>query len=197
LVNALMRQAVLAVEEVMGANGLNAMLRQAGLERYIGNPPLDDLEAGAHASEYAALNQAVRSFYGRGSKGMLQRIGRASFRYGVEERAALMGLIGVGLRVMPQKTRVRFILNQMAKTLMDTNDEVCIRIEETPAGLVFADYTCAVCYGVQATEPICHLYVGSISEAARWATGRDYTVQEISCRALGERACRFLVEGTG
>jgi len=195
LVNGLMRQAILAVEEVMGTNGLNAMLRQAGLERYVGNPPPDDLELGAHASEYAALNRAVQIFYGRGGKGILRRIGRASFRYGVEEQATLMGLIGAGLRVMPQKVRARFVLNQMAKALMDTNDEVCIVVEQLPEGLVFADYSCAVCYNQRAEEPICHLYVGSIDEAVRWATGRDYSVREIACRATGEPACRFLVEG--
>jgi len=194
LVNALMRQAILAIEEVMGTQGLNVVLREAGLERYVDNLPPDDLELGAHASEYATLNRAVQSFYGRAGKGMLRRIGRASFRYGVEEQAALMGLVGAGLKLMPQKTRLRFILNQMAKALMDTNDDVCIIIEETPEGPVFADYSCAICYGQQADEPICHLYVGSISEAVKWATGRDYPVREISCRAMGERACRFLVE---
>jgi predicted hydrocarbon binding protein len=196
LVNALMRQALLAIQEVMGINGLNTMLRQAELERYINNLPPDNLEPEAHASEYAALNEAVQSFYGRGGKGMLMRIGRASFRYGVEEQAALMGLVGIGLKVMPQKTRLRFILNQTAKALMDTNEEVCIVIEETPEGPVFADYSCAVCYGREAREPICHLYLGSLSEAAKWATGREYEVQEIGCRAMGEHACRFLVTET-
>jgi predicted hydrocarbon binding protein len=196
LVNGLMRQAILAIEEVMGTRGLNVVLWEAGLERYVDNLPPDNLELGAHAREYAALNRAVQAFYGRAGKGMLRRIGRASFRYGVEEQAALMGLVGVGLKMMPQKARVRFILGQMAKALMDTNDDVCIIVEETAQGLVFADYSCAICYGQQAEEPICHLYIGSIGEAVKWATGRDYPVREIGCRAMGERACRFLVEGT-
>lgn len=193
LVNALMRQAILAIEEVMGVQGRNVVLREAGLDRYVESLPPDDLEPGAHASEYAALNQAVLSFYGRAGRGMLQRIGRASFRYGVEEQAALMGLVGVGLKVMPQKTRVRFILNQVAKALMDTNDDVCITVEETPEGILFSDYSCAICYGRQWEQPACHLLVGSVSEAVQWATGREYPVQEIGCRAMGDRACRFLV----
>jgi predicted hydrocarbon binding protein len=196
LVNAIMRQAILAIEEVMGTQGLNVVLREAGLGRYVDNPPPDDLELGAHASEYAALNRAVQSFYGRAGRGMLQRIGRASFRYGVEEQAALMGLVGVGLRLMTQKTRARFILNQMGKALMDTNDDVCIIVENTPEGLVFSDYSCAVCHSVESDRPVCHLLVGSVSEAVKWATGQDYRVREIRCRAMGERACSFLVEGT-
>jgi bacteriochlorophyll 4-vinyl reductase len=193
LVNAVMRQAIVAIEEVMGSQGLNVVLREAGLERYVDNLPPDDMELGAHATEYAALNAAVQNFYGRAGKGMLQRIGRTTFRYGIEEQAALMGIVGVGLKVMPQRGRIKFILGQVAKALMDTNEEVCILIEETPEGQVFADYSCAICHTRQAEEPICHLYVGSVGEAVKWATGQDYEVREISCRAMGDRACRFLV----
>ena len=194
MVNVLMRQAILAIDEVMGTQGLNIVLREAGLERYVDNLPPDNMETGAHAREYAALNQAVETFYGRAGRGMLQRIGRTTFRYGVEEQAALMGLVGVGLKVMPKKGRIRFILSQMAKVLMDTNEEVCIIIEDTPEGPVFADYSCAICHERETDKPICHLYIGSIGEAVQWATGQDYSVREISCRGLGDRACRFLVE---
>jgi bacteriochlorophyll 4-vinyl reductase len=191
--NALMRQAISAIGEVMGERGLKVVLRQAGLARYIDELPPDDLEQGVSTREYAALNQAVEEFYGRAGKGMLKRIGRASFRYGVEEQATLMGVAGTALKLMPQKTRVKFILTQMAKSLMNVNDETYIEIQETPDGFVFADFTCGVCCCRTAEHPICHLYIGSISEAVKWATGQDYEVREIECRATGAEACRFLV----
>ncbi len=37
IVNALVRQALVATQEVMGENGLNAVLRSVGLERFIGS----------------------------------------------------------------------------------------------------------------------------------------------------------------
>jgi len=191
--NALMRQAILAISEVMGERGLKVVLRQVGLARYVDELPPNDLEQGVSTAEYAALNQAVEEFYGRAGKGMLQRIGRASFRYGVEEQAMLMGVAGTALKVMPQKTRVKFILSQMAKSLMDVNEDTHIEVQETPEGFVFADFTCGVCCCRQAEHSICHLYIGSISEAVKWATGHDYEVREIECRAMGAEACRFLV----
>jgi bacteriochlorophyll 4-vinyl reductase len=191
--NALMRQAILAIGEVMGEHGLRVVLRQAGLERYAEELPPNDLEQGISTTEYATLNQAVEAFYGRAGKGMLQRIGRASFRYGVEEQATLMGVAGAALKLMPQRTRIKFILTQMAKSLMDVNDVTVIEVQQTPQGFVFADFTCGVCCCREAEHPICHLYVGSISEAVRWATGQDYEVREIECRAMGAEACRFLV----
>ena len=191
--NALMRQAILAIGEVMGEQGLKIVLRQAGLERYVNELPPNDLEQKVATVEYAALNQAVEEFYGRAGKGMLQRIGRASFRYGVEEQAVLMGVAGTALKVMPQKTRIKFILTQMAKSLMDVNEETEIEVQEGPEGFVLTDFTCGVCCCRQAEQPICHLYVGSIGEAVKWATGQDYEVLEIECRAMGAEACRFLV----
>jgi hypothetical protein len=131
--NALMRQAIMAIGEVMGERGLNVVLRQAGLERYVAELPPNDLEQGVVTVEYAKLNQAVEEFYGRAGRGMLKRIGRASFRYGVEEQATLMGVASTALKLMPQKTRVKFILTQMAKSLMDVNDETYIEIQETSA----------------------------------------------------------------
>ena len=191
--NALMRQAIMAIGQVMGQQGLKIVLRQAGLERYVDELPPDDLEQDVSTVDYAALNQAVEEFYGRAGKGMLQRIGRASFRYGVEEQATLMGVAGAAMKLMPQKTRIKFILTQMAKSLMDVNQDTHIEIQETPQGFVFADFTCGVCCCRNADHPICHLYIGSISEAVKWATGQEYEVREIECRATGAEACRFLV----
>jgi bacteriochlorophyll 4-vinyl reductase len=191
--NALMRQAIMAIGQVMGQQGLKVVLREAGLERYVDELPPDDLEQDVSTVDYAALNQAVEEFYGRAGKGMLQRIGRASFRYGVEEQATLMGVAGAAIKLMPQKTRIKFILTQMAKSLMDVNQDTSIEVQETPQGFVFADFTCGVCCCRKAEHPICHLYIGSISEAVKWATGQEYEVREIECRATGAEACRFLV----
>lgn len=191
--NALMRQAILAISEVMGERGLKVVLRQSGLERYIDELPPNNMEQDIPTVDYAALNQAVQEFYGRAGKGMLQRIGRTSFRYGVEEQATLMGIAGTALKLMPQKTRIKFILTQMSKSLMDVNDETYIEVQETADGFVLADFTCGVCCCRQAEKPICYLYIGSISEAVKWATGQNYTVREVECRAMGAEACRFLV----
>ena len=78
IVNALVRQARVSAQEVMGENGLNAVLRNSGLERFIGNFPPNDTNPGIQTIEYACFNEAIESFYGRGGKGMLRRIGKAS-----------------------------------------------------------------------------------------------------------------------
>ena len=51
IVNALVRQALASAQEVMGENGLNAVLRSSGLERFVGNFPPDNLEPAIQASQ--------------------------------------------------------------------------------------------------------------------------------------------------
>jgi hypothetical protein len=62
IVNALVRQALVLAQEVMGENGLNAVLRASGLERFIGNFPPNETNPGIKTVEYARFNEAIESF---------------------------------------------------------------------------------------------------------------------------------------
>jgi len=191
IVNALVRQALVAAEEVMGTNGLNAVLRSAGLEQYIGNMPPDDMNPGIEASQYSRFNAAIEEFYGRAGRGILQRVGRASFQYGVNEQAALLGIAGAALKILPQKQRIKFILNALVNALKKTNPQVKAWAGELDGKLVYIEPTCAICYGRTSDRPICHLYIGTLSEAIKWATGNEYEVIETECVANGGKYCRF------
>jgi predicted hydrocarbon binding protein len=193
IVNALVRQALVATQEVMGENGLNAILRSVGLERFVDHFPPDDTNPGIKTVDYARFNEAIEAFYGRGGKGMLRRIGKASFQYGVREQGALMGVAGVALKLMPQKQRIKFVLNAMAGALKKTNPQVEAWVEETGDKIAYCESTCAICLGRHSDQPICHLYVGSVGEAVRWATDQEYDVVETHCIATGDPHCRFEV----
>lgn len=191
IVNALVRQALTSMQEVMGENGLNAVLRSSGLEKFIGNFPPNDLMPGIQAVQYGRLNQAIEDFYGRGGRGMLRRIGRASFQYAVREQAALLGIAGVALKLLPEKQRIKFILNATADALKKSNSQVEAWVEENNGKIAYYESTCAICHSRNSTEPICHLYVGSLAEAAHWATGQPYAIIETHCMAKGDPYCCF------
>jgi predicted hydrocarbon binding protein len=193
IVNGIVRQALVSAEEVMGANGLYAVLRTSGLERFVGNLPPNDMQPSIKTSDYARLNQAIEDFYGRAAKGMLRRIGKASFQYGVREQSALLGVAGVALKFLPEKQRIKFILNGMADALKKSNPEVDAWMEETGDTIAYVDRTCAICWGRHSEQPICHLYVGSVGEAVLWATGVEHEITETHCTAKGDEYCRFEV----
>jgi len=193
IINSLVRQALTSAQEVMGENGLNAVLRSSGLERFIGNFPPNNLEPSIPASQYARLNQAIEDFYGRGGKGMLRRIGKASFQYGMREQSALMGVAGMALKLLPERQKIKFILNGMADALKKSNAQVNAWVDESGDRLAYVESTCAICHSRHSSDSICHLYVGSITEAVHWASGRDYQVVETHCMAKGDPYCRFEV----
>lgn len=192
IVNTIVRQALAAAQEVMGENGLNAVLRSCGLERYIGNFPPDDLEPAIQTAQYARFNEAIEQFYGRGGRGMLRRIGKASFQYALREQSSLMGLAGAALRLLPERQRIKFILNGMADALRKSNAQVEVWLEEGER-IAFHDATCGVCHARKSETPICHLYAGSIGEAVEWATGKSHQITETHCMAKGDEYCRFEV----
>ena len=193
IINSLVRQALTSMQEVMGDHGLNAVLKTCDLERFIENFPPNDLEPSIKASQYAQLNQAIEDFYGRAGKGMLRRIGKASFQYGVREQAALLGIAGVALKLLPEKQRIKFILDGMANALKKSNPQVNAWVDESGDRLAYVESTCAICNGRHNDHPICYLYIGSVSEAVQWATGKEYDVIETHCLAKGDEYCRFEV----
>jgi predicted hydrocarbon binding protein len=193
IINTLVRQALVSAQEVMGENGLNAVLRSVGLARFIGNFPPNDTNPGIKTMEYARFNEAIEAFYGRGGKGMLRRIGKASFQYGVREQGALMGVAGAALKLMPQKQRIKFVLNAMVNALKKTNPQVDAWVEDEYNKIAYCESTCAICLGRHSPEPVCHLYVGSVGEAVRWATDQEFEITETHCIARGDKFCRFEV----
>ena len=59
-----------SLEEVMGKNGLNAILNLGGLNNYVENYPPDNLDKGFDFSELSAIGSALEEMYGpRGGRG--------------------------------------------------------------------------------------------------------------------------------
>ena len=72
--NKFARITVMAMEEIMGTNGLNAILNLSGLSYLIGNYPPDNLEKGFDFADFTALNVALEDMYGpRGGRGLARR----------------------------------------------------------------------------------------------------------------------------
>ena len=193
LVNALMRQALIAMEEVMGKNGVAAVLRTSNLSQYIDHLPPDDLDPAIKGADYAGLNKAIEDFYGRGGRGILQRVGKASFEYGLREQSALMGLAGIALKLLPPKQQIHMVFNSIASALRKTNSMDRIEVEAKGNVVAYISHSCSICYKRKNDKPLCYLYLGTLGEAVHWATGQVYPVQEIECSACGAEYCRFEV----
>src|SRR3972149_1692102 len=80
LPNRRLRCVMLGMQDVMGRNGLNATLKLAGLQRYVGHMPPANGSCEIRASEFAAMIQGIETQLGSGARGQINRIGHAAFR---------------------------------------------------------------------------------------------------------------------
>jgi bacteriochlorophyll 4-vinyl reductase len=191
--NAIFRYTLAASEEIVGKDDLNAVLYSAGLSRFVNKIPPDDLNLGVTQEEYARLNEAIERRYGRGGRGVLQRIGRQMFQNTVKSQAMLLGLLGTPLRLFPKLQRIRFVLTSIARSIQNTNPSVEAEIEEQDGKLAYVEHSCAVCHGRTSVQPICHIHIGELSAAIGWVAGGKYEVRETLCIAMGDEICRFEV----
>src|SRR5574341_161015 len=182
MVDAYMRWALLAAEEVVGQKGLHIVLREAGLERLLNN------------GDYANLSSGLLNFYGRAGKSMVLRIGRISAKHGIEQQGALFGLgavIAAKILPLPQQLKIGLdtIQNGFHKLANSVGQELHLHIEDRGDKLAYVAPECAMCAGKAADDRICWLFNGTLQESLHWQTGKDLIIEEVECRALGAPAC--------
>ena len=187
--NARVRRLMLAIQDVMGQGGLAAIQRQAGLQRYASALPPANGEPGLRAVEYASLMQAIENYYGRGARGTLTRVGYASFNRLVASRRITAGAYRLLFKVLPLQTRRMMTLRWLAHEIAGGGGRVTVHLDDRRLNLV--DHESDATAGRHRDSEICWETVGEIQEALKWGTGLEYDVNEMSCKAKGDPACRF------
>jgi len=191
--NAALRVLLDAIEEIMGVNGTKAVLNAGGLSKYIDNYPLKTLDMEANFSEYGALQQAVEEFYGpRGARAMLLKIGRATFQFGLKDQPAILGLAGIALKAIPEKKRMKLILERMARAATDRINQPSHIIEEDDAFYYVQD-ECPCRWRPEHSKPCCFVSVGALMEAMAWTTGKIFRVEEVACISNGASNCVYRI----
>lgn len=193
LPNATLRVLFLSMEDVMGQNGVSAVLNSAGLSRFVKNYPPNNLEQSVKFEEYATVVKAVEDFYGaRAAKAQLIRVGRATFQYALKEHPATLGLAGLALKVMPLNMQMKTVLGNVAKGMTQDLNEPA-HVDEQADHFLFVKKACGACQGRQAEKPVCFTTNGALLEGLKWATGKNFDVTETICRATGGETCTFRI----
>ena len=122
--NKIARIALTAIEDVMGKNGLNAILNLASLSHMIDNYPPNNLERQFDFADFSAINGALEEMYGpRGGRGLALRAGRATFAEGLRNFGALAGAGDLAFKVLPLTAKIHIGVPAMAKIFTSTSDQ--------------------------------------------------------------------------
>jgi predicted hydrocarbon binding protein len=68
-----------------------------------------------------------------------------------------------------------------------------ITVHNVDLDLLLIDHVSPAAEGQHDSTPICYVTQGLIRESLIWATGQDFDVEEISCKAMGQDACEFRI----
>jgi bacteriochlorophyll 4-vinyl reductase len=185
---------ILALENVMGKNGLNAILNMAGLSHLIDNYPPDSLAREFDFADYAALMQALEDMYGpRGGRGLALRAGRATFDRVLKDFGPMVGMADLAFKVLPLDVKVKVGLRVMGETLTKISDQIS-EVEDAGDHYLYKILQCPACWGRKTDKPCCHIAVGLLQEGLHWLSGgKEFRVTETACIAMGDTRCDLVV----
>jgi hypothetical protein len=183
-----------AMEEIMGRNGLNAILNLAGLSHLIDNYPPANLKKEFDFADFSALMGALEEMYGpRGGRGLQLRAGRVGFTRGGTKMGALVGVGDLAFRVLPLSARLKTGLPAMAMVFSKFSDQES-SVVDSGEYYTYTIHKCPVCWGRTADRPICFAAKGLLEEGLHWVSGGlKFRVEETKCVAMGDETCTFLI----
>lgn len=189
--NKIGRLTLVSLEEVMGPNGVKALLRLADLPQFIDAYPPNDLKKEFPFEAIAAISEALTTMYGpRGARGLELRAGRVAFTLGLKEFGPLLGMADLALKLMPVTMKLKIVLNATAQTFDRFSDQSS-HVEEERTKFV---YHITRDPSSLRTDPGLNFFIarGILEEATAWVSGgRRFSVEQISSIALGAPSTAF------
>lgn len=188
----ILRRFVEAAALELGTDPFAAMLALAELPASWIKPAsvrkLDEVEA---ARRYAALQSAMRTYYGRGARGALLRVGQRLWHHLLDDAALPGKAQAVIIKRLPLNTRRKSTLELLSRLLSAQHGDITLHTLDLD--LLLVDHASPTTQGVQGRSPICFVTQGLIRESMLWATGQRPDVEETSCKARGESTCEFRI----
>ena len=195
--NRMGRIILLSMEEVMGRNGVNAVLKLASLSTLMEAYPEDNTELAVPFNALSSITETLEHAYGpHGGRGLALRVGRACFNYGVRQYGMQLGLTEMAFRLLPLPTKVSAGARVFAELFNNFTDQR-VRVEEEDGKILWHIDRCPLCWERNAQDPVCHLAVGLLQEALYWLSGgKVFNVEEQTCIAAGDLTCTIVIDQT-
>jgi predicted hydrocarbon binding protein len=176
----------------MGHETLSGVLSNAGLPEEWAHPAhFTALEGAQVALAYSRLQAALRTYYGRGARGILLRIGAKLWTHLLDDSALGNKAQAVFIRGIPKPLRRKPTLELLARILSASPGN--ITIHNLDQDLLLVDQTSPTTLNQSGDVPICFVTFGLIRESLFWADGQVHDVEERACRAFGARQCEFKI----
>lgn len=188
----IMRRFVETLSSEIGHETFSAALSKAGLPEEWAHPEhfgaLDDVQT---AQVYSRLQTALRTYYGRGARGILLRIGTKLWDHVLNDSGFGNKAQSKFIHALPKSLRRKPTLELLARILSAAPGN--ITVHNLDLDLLLVDQTSPTTLDQSDDAPICFVTFGLIRECLYWADGQVYDIEERACRAMGARQCEFKI----
>lgn len=178
--NLVIRMILDSTEEIMGSNGLKAMLNYAGLIGLFDNKPDYTLDKNFTEQEYGQLTSNWYQILGNsGAKALFRLMGKSSGK-----RSIATGVFDSYKDLEPFER-----LYKMIELFVLATGRGEARHAD---GVIFLDNPrCTACAGIKADGPVCTAMNGAFDEFAAWAGLVGFKTVETRCKAAGDDTCSY------
>jgi predicted hydrocarbon binding protein len=197
-IEAYMRYALISAEQMVGKQALEIILREHQMQRFINNYPPEKIELSLDFThkDYANLCTALIDFYGEAGKSRSIQFGRISTKPALEKQGVFFNVAAkTALKFLPLSLQIKTVLesikNDLDKIYKEIEHDVSVSVEDRGDKWAYIDRSCALCAGKTSDVPICWGWVGTLAESLNWLTGKEFEIDQVECRAMGEQTCTW------
>ena len=201
IVDAYMRWVLNGAEELFGKSAIAEILRESQLEQLIDHYPEESLKLSKTLvlQDYANLSAAMINRAGIAGKVDVIQVGRLSAQPALKNQGKLMNFAARNaIRLLPISSQIKTVLSSIKsdveKVYANDNHSTGLSLEDRGDRWAYIDEGCACCAGKTADQPICWLWTGTLEESLHWLTGKEFKVDQVACRAMGQDACVWEVD---
>lgn len=188
----LMKRFVEMLSQEVGRDTYHSVLSKSDLSHDWRLPEFFLAMDGKQAAEaYANLQSALRTYYGRGARGTLLRIGTKLWEPVLSDASLGIKAQSALVRGLPKSLKRKPALELLAGILGTNRGDITVHTLDLD--LLLVDQTSPTTLGQKDDSPICFVTLGMIRECLYWATGEEHDIEERACRAMGAHQCEFKI----
>lgn len=190
--NRILRRFAETIAAELGADQFPVMLGLANLPtRWAQADSFLKMDAVESAKAYAALQAAMRAYFGRGARGVLLRVGGRLWNQLLEDGSFGIKAQAAVIKRLPLAGRRKSATDLLAKILGAQSGDITVHTLDLD--LLLVDHASPTTDSQTESGPICFVTQGLIRESLFWSTGHSCDVEETSCKAQGHHACEFKI----
>jgi predicted hydrocarbon binding protein len=189
------RSVLTSAEEIVGEQGVAALLNLAGLSKYINNYPPDNMKKEFPFEDVGRLQQAFWEMYGpRGARVFATRAGEQAFRDGLKSFGSVAKAAQTVMSIGSLERRVSLGLAFFARFFNTVSDQE-VAVDESELEWRWNLIHCPMCTNRTSDSPVCHLAVGVLQGAMAFAAeGKRFRITPIQCQAMGDEVGVIAIE---